>query len=534
MEASAETPVEQITDRVARLAVVNSQLPLSAEERTWIYAELSRIPEFVQSTTRIRGQDVSWLLLYDSGIEIYRRIHQRRIGIDPIWSQSASETHLQVPGVQVRDLASYIYRESILLNIRIAIRNWLQTGSPQGSLPLPFETLARSLLTEVEWAEIPAPATLQRRREQWIRSLELRDGTWYQGVLKIRVGDRLYGAAHRDGDPIGSEVDGLGVDWRRIAIDFDYSTHPGLEAQVERALRSIAEELQRRRERLAGPTAVATREANDRFDVQRGLLVPDCAQWTYSELEFWARYAARNTTSRVIYDWLQQYGPSFDVHFTLEVAPEEVDVSSFEEVADDLVRVASKRVLCALLATSGLGAPVYGRESFLWYDVELLPGYLDEVTVSRLEQEIRDRSISPVDPRYLLHTWGDVGPGEGDVEVSRDRDRSTLLVAVAIDLYRKRISPLVGRFHLRVYTLAPGSVEKVTPTHRTRMAVVGLSGRTLITPVPRSELLLNVPPMRLLVERGDLLLLSGDSSNVLLRTDEEPSQVLEILYSLQV
>ena len=508
MEAAVEAPIDKYI-RLADKLVAADFAPLSDEEKAHIRSELSRIPEFVQGVTRIRGRDVDWSTLDHRYPELpsalWHRIMKTRWGKEPI-EMSWSHRTLKLPGidpeVEVRDLASYIYRESIVRNIRTPLFDW-EIKFTRPPLPPAFEDLVRSLLLEVEWSEAASPETLRRQREQWIRSLEFREGEWYQGVVEVRVGDRLYGDAHRPDDPTGSEVDHHNLDWRAIALDFDHARDPDLNAQVERTLQRLKEEIRKRVEAQAGLAAPATREANDRFDVQRGLLTPDCASWTYPELEYWTRAATRNVSSRVVHDWLRRYGPGFDVHFTLEVAPEEVDVESFAEVADDLVRVASKRVLCDLLTVSELTPAVYGRESFVWYDVEFLDGYLEEAGVALLEQEIR-----------------------------AEREVLTIRSAIARNLVQQRIAGFRGEIAYFAPTLLLDEIGTITSPKPHWLALIGLSGQTLISPVPLPTPT-HIPPIRVLIERGDVLLIPERYETVVLRAHEGASRLLIIEYQLE-
>ena len=523
MQADANTPLAPHLQQANVHLTRRRMAPLTDEETRWIYDTLGQIPEFVQARVPVRGRNTksgNLINPFHFPSEIADVIEKRRSSRGrPVTFDSRMDYRLGIPKAEGIDWVAYLYRESILNQVHDLVRGM---GERLNVDPQLLSLIGEMFRTPVMFHH---PADRVQWRYQWERSLEInRNAPQREVVVNILLGDRLYGHARREGDPLGADVDRLDISWRNFSSGT--RVHPTPASQVEDALERIREEIARRLETLAGPQSRPAREALDRLERGRNTLSPDCDIWTYEELEFWTRYAARHTTSRVVYDWLVQHGPGYGIQFTLDVAPEEVDVSSFEEVADELIRSASKRTLCTLLAASGIGAPAYGQESFTWYEVSLQSPYLPEDAVVQIEREIQELTTStPQGP--LFAPAGAIQEGV----IRMLHGEKTALVQVASELLRQRV---VGVTELQFYTVSVEAALKTLSLQNTEwMALVGLTGQTPISPVPRSDR--EVEPFRIVLGRGDLVLIKGRwYEQLVLRSDGGPSRLLVIEFKFSV
>ena len=513
MEVPAPTPIDQFLTRIDELIVADRKPPLTAEERSFLRGLLSQIPEYVNTVTRVRGREASWRKLINPSVDLQRYIYNRRAGRpEAHFGNSQTEGFLGTPDASFPDLPSYVYRASIMAEIRMLrydLREPLQSEFQSllyDMLTQPFSTATR-FQSQEDWREL--------WREQWARSLDIRTRPQSAAVVTIRVGDRLYGHG-RPGDPTSADLDRFRLDWRAY-IPSVYTPGANLGTEVEGVIERLKTELVQHQHALAAPESQAAREAIDRLYRTQNQLSPQCDMWTYPELEYWIRTAWPRATSRAIYDWLRRHAAALNIDFVLDRAPEEVDVTSFAELVAEAIPLASKRVLCDLLTAMGAPPPpVWGRESFVWYRVELKPGYLPPQLLPQLASEATTPSTVAIDVdqqqsrRYLTS------------------DPSRLLTAVGTQLLNYG---LFSANYVQIDLIRIAD-EAVVLESDAALVVLGVEGRTVVSPIPLPDA--TVPPMRVLVEPGDVLIVSLLYRSSILRSNEGPSAVVVLRFSLRI
>ena len=332
---------------------------------------------------------------------------------------------------------------------------------------------------------------------------------------RFLLSDRLYSGQN---DQLVAELQQYSIDWRDVlhgvAREYRKQNVPISEI-AEETLRRLPEEVARVRDLAVGPASREVREANDRFDLGEGRLSPECAFWTYEELEARARWALRSLSAEVAFSWLTAHAAPLGMEVRGDLLT--ADLSSLAEAVTVLIRIAPKRLLCELLTLANLKpTEVWGRESFRWHNVDLVPSYLPSHLVAQLQNEL------PVDQEVVvleLHYTGNVTPP----------DTSPLATAVAQQLWSQQLSRFSsdGAITVRRLSLAPGAAR--TFEVGSGLAVLGLSGQTLTTPVSTTQRLVRRGTVTVREERKDRVLLqpvrilieSSDSLRLFVEEDDD-------------
>ena len=327
----------------------------------------------------------------------------------------------------------------------------------------------------------------------WRRAYEHALDLAPSGTLRLPVqlalfelGDALY----TPGNTLLPRLREFNIDWRSILLDVasenpDYQDPVQIAAFARERLERIVVE---RQQQQLGPESQTARETTDDFDRRRGLLTANCDQWTYRELEFWVLHAAQSADLNILRQWFveSQNEQGFDVQIEGDL-----DRKSLLEVVEPFLGKAAKRYLCSLLLQTGTTPPaVWGRESFKWYDTRLLVSYLDSDVVAQLVAEVQTELMSSTEP--AASNTNDLAH-----QIARD-------VVRQLDAEGRPLRLDILDVHLQ----AGATPEEEVPEGHL-VAVVGLSGQLLLSPLDLGGVETPLPAFRVLVEPGDLFVVDG-------------------------
>ena len=372
------------------------------------------------------------------------------------------------------------------------------------------------------------------------------DPDWKLPDAAVIVARILFDPGHPQHRPgLAARLQRLRIHWRTEFTGIDIYPSDTVDGLVTRIVDAIERWVETTEERRFGEGSRVARDAVDGLERQQGRLTSECDEWTYEELEHWARWLLTSLSLIELCDVVTREtqlmafvgSVEFDVPCA-ELPPEER--ATLLDVVRRAIRRGTKRHLCNFVF-SRTTAPAVERWGGRWHNLDLLLNYLPTEALPLIESE----GGTEVESYRILRQPAQGAPSiemarataDATVETWSSLETSELRGRIAVDLHRQlfRVPPDYGDEHLYLdlerQTLSPSDPPRVllsalrhTEGEASWCAIVVVRGRLVIslistnqvtdltvegeTEVEEEEVGTMLPPHRVLLLPGDLLVIN--------------------------